>query len=230
MLYVPPSLQFEASVEGFAPGLVGTLAYQVTNGAETTVIERTTSGISEYPVSSGIYTAVITAPSSVGQYQIVWDDGSGYATQELVVTTSGYAPDPPIPGPAVDQVLTSEELNLLRNSLGSWYPDTVSIYRKPASADDVYGGHGSTSAYVLLREDLPCELDSSPKNDQERTIYGLVGDTHSFFVTLAANTDVSIDDKLVITSRENLVLRVTSVIAPESWEFERRVLSTTLGV
>lgn len=226
-IYSAPSTQFEATAAGYAPNLTGTLGVRITDGEEGTVLARTTSGIIEYPEGSGIYTTVLTAPSELGQYQIIWDADDDYAIEDLVVTTSGYAPDPIVPEAAIDQVLTSEELNSLRNSLVNWFPDTTTIYRKATQAEDEYGGYGTTSARILLASSVPCDLDSSPKNDQERILAGsLITDAQTYFVTLPANRDVQVDDKLIITSRPGLNLRVLAVLAPESWELERRLITT----
>lgn len=229
-IYAAPSTEFEATAAGYASNLTGTLGVRITDGAEETVVARTTSDISEYPESSGIYTVVLTAPSELGQYQIVWDADNDYAVEDLVITSSGYAPDPAIPGPAIDQVLTSDELLSLRNSLSSWYPDSATIYRKSAESQDDYGGYGTTAPRVLLSQNIPCEIDSSPKNDQERILAGsLVSDTQMYFVTIPANREVIVDDQIILTSRNGLALRVLAVLAPESWELERRLITTKSG-
>lgn len=122
------------------------------------------------------------------------------------------------------------ELTDLRTALNDWGPERVTISRKGSDSADDYGGYGNTGAYSTVASNVPATLESSPKNDQERTLYSLVGDTHAYFVALPALQDVQIDDKLVLTTQSNLTLRVTAVIAPESWELERRVLATTSGV
>ena len=106
----------------------------------------------------------------------------------------------------------------------------MTVSRKGSGSQDSYGGFGNTGGYTVIQSGIHCTLESSPKGDQERTIYSLIGDTHAFFVTFPALTDVQIDDKLVVTTQSNLTLRVTAVISPESYELERRVLATTLAV
>jgi hypothetical protein len=92
MIYVAPSASFEAVVQGFATGLTGTIGVRLIDNTGATSIARTTVGITEFPASSGIYQVTLTAPSTAGQYTIVWDDGSvdpsSVATEELTVTTS----------------------------------------------------------------------------------------------------------------------------------------------
>jgi len=68
-------------------GLAGTVGVQIIDSTGAVVSARTTSGIIETPAASGNYLATLTAPSSAGDYQIAWDDGSGnYAVDEVTVT------------------------------------------------------------------------------------------------------------------------------------------------
>ena len=89
MIYSKPSVSFEASASGFATGLTGTLAVRVTDGQTTVVVARTTAGITEFPAGSGIYGVTIIAPVDTGQFQVVWDDGTNFALEELTVTFTG---------------------------------------------------------------------------------------------------------------------------------------------
>ena len=95
MIFVKPSVTMEASASGFNSGLVGTIGVRVTDGQGGTTMARTTSGIVESPASSGIYTATFTSPSTVGQFEVVWDSGGGspvWAAEDLTVTSSGAVP------------------------------------------------------------------------------------------------------------------------------------------
>jgi hypothetical protein len=82
-----PSESFEATAQ-FDTGLTGTLGVRITDNEGATVLARTTAGIVEYPAGSGIYQVTLTAPSTRGQYSLVWDDGTNYALDELVITSS----------------------------------------------------------------------------------------------------------------------------------------------
>lgn len=84
MITVNPSASFEA-VAQFETGL--TLGIRITDNAGATTLARTTSGITEYPAGSGIYAVTLTSPGSAGQYSLVWDDGTNYATDDLLVTS-----------------------------------------------------------------------------------------------------------------------------------------------
>lgn len=95
MIFVKPSKTFEASAFNFTTGLVGTIGVRVVDGQGGTSIARTTSGIVESPSGSGVYTATLTAPADVGQYEVVWDDAGSptrWAAEDLTVTASGSVP------------------------------------------------------------------------------------------------------------------------------------------
>lgn len=86
-----PSSTFEATTSGFASGLTGTIGVRILDNAGVTTTARVTAGIAEYPASSGVYYVSLTAPSTAGQYTILWDNGSttpgNIAIEDLVVTT-----------------------------------------------------------------------------------------------------------------------------------------------
>jgi hypothetical protein len=91
-LYIQKSSRFEATVGGFASGLVGTLGVRILDNVGGTTIPRTTTGITELVPGSGVYAAVLTAPAVPGDYSIVWDDGQTgiqhNAAEDLLVITS----------------------------------------------------------------------------------------------------------------------------------------------
>ncbi len=92
MIFAKPSTSFESTATGFPTGLTGTIGVRVTDGVGGTTIARTTSGIVETPAGSGIYVATLTAPVSIGQYQVTWDDAGSpttWAAEELTVTATG---------------------------------------------------------------------------------------------------------------------------------------------
>jgi hypothetical protein len=87
VITVAPSTAFEA-VAQFDTGLTGTLGVRLIDNAGATTIARATAGIAEYPAGSGIYEVTLTAPGTAGQYSIVWDDGTNYAPEDLLVTAT----------------------------------------------------------------------------------------------------------------------------------------------
>lgn len=90
MITAAPSSTFEATASGFATGLTGTIGVRILDNAGATTTARVTAGIAEYPASSGVYYVSLTAPSTAGQYTLLWDNGSttpgNIATENLVVT------------------------------------------------------------------------------------------------------------------------------------------------
>lgn len=88
-LRVRPGDTFEATTSNANTGLTGTIGVRLMDGIGGTSLPRTTTGIIETPAGSGIYTAVLTAPATVGTYQVVWDTGGGsptWAVEDLNVT------------------------------------------------------------------------------------------------------------------------------------------------
>ena len=84
-IVVVPGATFEAWAQ-FPTGI--TLYVRIRDGAGGNFLARTSSGITEDIASSGLYRKSFTAPTTAGQYQIVWDDGTTFATEELLVTYS----------------------------------------------------------------------------------------------------------------------------------------------
>lgn len=109
MIYARPATPFDATLQAAPTGLVGTLGVRIIDQpAGTTIAARVTSGISEQPPGSGIYSTSLVAPSLAGTYLVVWDTGGVtpvYASEELQV--SGVLPADSVPpdfAPSVDEV------------------------------------------------------------------------------------------------------------------------------
>jgi len=119
-IYAIPSTTFQAVLTGAPTGLTGTLGVRVLNLAVTppsTAIARTTAGIEEEPDGSGIYTATLTAPSTTGNYIVVWDTGgtltpANSTSEELFVTGT-----PPTPVTAASGSQASMTLSALRTEV-----------------------------------------------------------------------------------------------------------------
>lgn len=97
MIFAQAGTSFEATSIGWATGLAGTLGVRVVDNTGGTPIARVTAGIVEFPAGSGRYQVVLTAPALAGQYDVLWDNGSGvWAGEELLVTLG--PPATPVPG------------------------------------------------------------------------------------------------------------------------------------
>jgi hypothetical protein len=94
MIYSGTYSTLTATLLGNTSGLVGTVAVRVVDGTGSSIVTRTTSGITEPVAGSGFYVATIalsalsSAPSP-GHYFVMWDDGStspGHvATEDLIL-------------------------------------------------------------------------------------------------------------------------------------------------
>lgn len=84
-----PGATIEAVTAKFATGLAGTVGVRIRDNAGNDAAARVTAGIVEDIASSGIYRKSLTAPTTSGQYTIVWDNGSGvFDIEELVIAYS----------------------------------------------------------------------------------------------------------------------------------------------
>jgi hypothetical protein len=91
-IYAQKGTGFEATVQGFNSGLVGTLGVRVIDNVGGTTTPRQTTGISELIAGSGLYGVTLIAPQVPGEYSVVWDDGqpgpNHTASESLTVTTT----------------------------------------------------------------------------------------------------------------------------------------------
>jgi hypothetical protein len=92
-----PGATFELSIDWGSTG--ATIGARILDNAGATTTARFT-GFTEYPASSGVYYKTgVTAPSTSGQYTILYDDDGGTAAvghtavEELNVTTSAVTVD-----------------------------------------------------------------------------------------------------------------------------------------
>lgn len=91
---VAPGATFEAFSPDLASGLVGTVGVRIRSSAGADFLARTTASITEDTTvgSTSVYRRSFTAPTTSGQYWILWDDATSVAdAQELVVTFSAAA-------------------------------------------------------------------------------------------------------------------------------------------
>lgn len=98
-IWEPPGASFEATVSNFATGLTGTARVRILDNVGATTFGPATAGIAEYPAGSGFYTVTLTAPTTAGQYTVLWDTGtlgpSTTAAEDLIVSYSAAAAGSP---------------------------------------------------------------------------------------------------------------------------------------
>lgn len=128
--------------------------------------------------------------------------------------------------PSTNSTITQEELVELRNETELWFTDLCDIYRI-SLVDDNYGGQTETE--TVLSSGIKCMLESGTAHEQMRAVYSKLVDVQLFTVTLPAETDIQVTDHIVVTSQNNLHLRVQAVLSPESWEVEKRVVGSQQG-
>jgi hypothetical protein len=125
-----------------------------------------------------------------------------------------------------DDTLSIAEMADLRGATESWFMDTANIMRG-TPATDAYGGE-DPGAEALVQAGVKCSIESGAEHVQDRALLAIIGNTQAFTVTFPANTDVRVGDHIILTSRSNDRLRIQAVMAPESWEVERRTIATEL--
>lgn len=79
MITAAPGASFETSALFVAGISAGTVGVRILDGAGATTTARATLtalGGGEFPASSGIYYATVTAPSTAGDYIVLWDNGA----------------------------------------------------------------------------------------------------------------------------------------------------------
>jgi len=87
---VAPSATYEAVIDVGETGLAGTIGTRVNDNTGTTTTAFSSATITE--IASGVYAATgRTAPSTRGQYTLIWTRGSGgevLGVEDLIVTAS----------------------------------------------------------------------------------------------------------------------------------------------
>lgn len=114
-IYALPGASFQSTVDGAATGLTGTMNVRIENTANQIITAARTSGITEIGV--GVYTATLVAPNPLGNYVVIWNDGTAgpEAADSLVVTTN-------IPGPASYDITT--DIGKVRFEISDTVPAT----------------------------------------------------------------------------------------------------------
>lgn len=153
-----PGATIEASVANFPTGLTGTVRYRVLDNAGATTSGPTTTGITEYPAGSGVYTVSFAAPATGGQYTILWDTGTlgpaTSATEDLVVQGVATAAAAAVGGTfsyagTVAGVAITSNRDKTRLELGDTDPTAVLFYDEEY---DVWLGVRGSS-YLLAAAD-----------------------------------------------------------------------------
>ena len=123
--------------------------------------------------------------------------------------------------------LTPSELELLQQEAEVWQSDFCDIYRMTFT-DDEFGGSGET-AETVIAQGVTCMVDPGSAHVQTITMIGFQRPDTLFIVYLPAEQDIVVSDHIVVTTMEDLHLRVQAVMAPETDEIERMVIANNLA-
>jgi hypothetical protein len=158
---VPPATEFDASLNVGQSGLVGTIQVQIVAPGEQTVLHpRTTEGITEFPVGSGVYGVTLKSPLPPGLYAVIWDTAGGGALtpqntylQQLVVQIT----DPEWPGgwswtPWGWLQPDDASFNIATGAVGSNPVPTAADVRAASKLDFIELGYGADAGPGGLQE------------------------------------------------------------------------------
>jgi hypothetical protein len=96
-----PGATIYPSLDWGVTGLVGTIGVRIYKDSDASIaLARATAGIVETPATSGRYVATVVAPTTAGEYTILWDNGAvtvgNTATEDLTVSYSAVAASVPL--------------------------------------------------------------------------------------------------------------------------------------
>lgn len=123
-------------------------------------------------------------------------------------------------------LLADCELEAMQAEVISFYDHMLDIYRPAAATTDDYGGHdeGAMSS-TPVHTDIPCEISSGVAHTVDVENMGQMVSTQEYTISVPLGTDVRKNDEVVITSADDLRLRVTVVFLPESQATEIRFIA-----
>jgi len=104
----------------------------------------------------------------------------------------------------------------MRATLNASLPDSCQVSRKTTTSD---GAGGQTESWGTVVT-VACRVSPTGQSPQERAIADRLSGVSVWTITLPANTDVTIADRLVIGAR---AFEVAGVLA-RSYEVSRRVV------
>lgn len=120
--------------------------------------------------------------------------------------------------------LSQCEIDSMGSALQGMYDHLLDIYRGTSGTTDVYGGR-SNGTPALKYSGIPCEIYPGVAHVVDMLDQGMLVDTQLYTITVPLGTDVQKDDEVIITSYNNLKLRVSVVFVPESQAVEMRFVA-----
>jgi hypothetical protein len=115
-------------------------------------------------------------------------------------------------------ILTPAELAGLQTDLAALLPDACSITRH-TKTEDAYGGEAS--APTVIATGVPVMVNAIRVLHVAGDVFvapttGMVEEAGRYQVTLPHGTDIQMGDTIVITTLNNLTMRVTALVVSES--------------
>lgn len=125
-------------------------------------------------------------------------------------------------------VLTAGELAGMRTDLVNWMPDLCDITRSTKSRDG-YGGEHEVPA--VIASGVHCDLYPQVQAIRPTEVIGGQLDIRQLWnISLPTGTDVAPGDEITITTKTpNIKAHVQSVLTPESYDMELRVVASLEG-
>lgn len=126
-----------------------------------------------------------------------------------------------------DTVSTSE-IGKMRTSLQDWMPDRCTIVRGTKSRDG-FGGEHEVPTQVAAN--VPCDLYPQVQALRPTEVIGGQLDIRQLWnISLPVGTDVNPGDEITVTTRNpNITAHVQSVLRPETYDVELRVVASLEG-
>lgn len=125
-------------------------------------------------------------------------------------------------------VLSTSELAGMRTDIQNWMPDLCSISRSTKSRDG-YGGEHEVPA--VIASGVPCDLYPQVQAIRPTEVIGGQLDVRQLWnMSLPVGQDVLPGDVVTITSKTpTIVAHVQSVLTPESYDMELRIVVSLEG-
>lgn len=190
MIAVAPGALFEAVTDKFAH--LATVALRIRDNSGADFLARTVVGVSEdlNVGTAAVFRRNCTAPTTAGQFTLVWDDGTNIATEELLVTYSAPA------GLTGSLYVTRDELKLTAEIAGSYADDDIDLACEAASRgiDGAVGQrfYTDTADRYFTADRYDTYIDLGPVGSVTAVVIDADGDG-TYETTWAQGTDFYLD-------------------------------------
>lgn len=125
-------------------------------------------------------------------------------------------------------VLSTGELASMRSDLQAWMPDRCDITRSAKSRDGFGGEH---EVPAVIASNVPCDLYPQVQAIRPTEVVGGQLDIRQLWnISLPVGQDIAAGDEITITTKSpQIKAHVQSVLTPESYDMELRVVASLEG-